>query len=71
LPEPETALRDGVFQNDKGVFVIRWEGDQDIDRTNSKKKETLSRHARAPQPDPLQGWVERLKSQAKIECFAP
>ena len=64
---------DGVFQNDKGVFVIRWEGDQDIDRNKFEEEKKLYRDmlVRLKNQTLFKEWVERLKSQAKIEMLQP
>jgi peptidyl-prolyl cis-trans isomerase D len=64
---------DDVFQNDKGVFVIRWEGEQDIDRTKFDEEKKLYRDMllRLKNQTLFKEWVERLKSQAKIEILQP
>jgi peptidyl-prolyl cis-trans isomerase D len=64
---------DEVFQNDKGVYVIRWEGEQDIDNTKFDGEKKLYRDmlVRLKNQTLFKEWVERLKSQAKIEILQP
>jgi peptidyl-prolyl cis-trans isomerase D len=64
---------DGVFQNDKGAFVIRWEGKQDIDRNKFEEEKKLYRDmlVRLKNQTLFKEWVEGLKSRAKIEMLQP
>jgi len=64
---------DTVFQNDKGVFVIRWEGEQDIDRTKFEEEKKLYRDmlVRLKNQSLFKEWIEHLKSRAKIEMLQP
>lgn len=64
---------ESAFQNDKGVFVIRWEGEQDIDRNKFEEEKKLYRDmlVRLKNQTLFKEWVERLKSQAKIEILQP
>lgn len=64
---------DTVFQNDKGVFVIRWEGRQDIDRNKFEEEKKLYRDTlvRLRNQSVFREWVDHLKSQAKIEMLQP
>ncbi|MBP1741368.1 MAG: peptidylprolyl isomerase [Deltaproteobacteria bacterium] len=62
-----------VFQNDKGVFVIRWEGEQDVDRNKFEEEKKLYRDmlARLKNQSLFKEWIEHLKSRAKIEMLQP
>ena len=64
---------DNVFQNDKGVFVIRWEGEQDIDRNKFEEEKKLYRDmlVRLKNQSLFKEWIEHLKSRAKIEMLEP
>jgi peptidyl-prolyl cis-trans isomerase D len=64
---------DDVFQNDKGVFVIRWEGEQDIDRNKFEEEKKLYRDmlARLKNQTLFREWIDNLKSRAKIEILKP
>ena len=64
---------DSVFQNDKGVFVIRWEGDQDIDKNKfeEEKKRYRDMLVRLKNQSLFKEWIEHLKSRAKIEMLQP
>jgi peptidyl-prolyl cis-trans isomerase D len=64
---------DSVFQNDKGVFVIRWEGKQDIDRSKFEEEKKLYRDmlARLKNQTLFREWIDDLKSRAKIEMLRP
>jgi peptidyl-prolyl cis-trans isomerase D len=62
-----------VFQNDKGVFVIRWEGAQGIDKNKfeEEKKSYRDMLVRLKNQSLFKEWVERLRSRAKIEMLQP
>jgi peptidyl-prolyl cis-trans isomerase D len=64
---------DTVFQNDKGVFVIRWEGEQDIDRIKFEEEKKLYSDmlVRLKNQSLFKEWIEHLKSRAKIEMLQP
>ncbi len=64
---------DTVFQNDKGVFVIRWEGEQDIDRNKFEEEKKLYSDmlVRLKNQSLFKEWIEHLKSRAKIEMLQP
>jgi peptidyl-prolyl cis-trans isomerase D len=64
---------DNVFQNDKGVFVIRWEGEQDIDRNKFEEEKKLYRDmlVRLKNQSLFKEWIDHLKSRAKIEMLQP
>ena len=64
---------DTVFQNDKGVFVIHWEGEQDIDRNKFEEEKNLYRDmlVRLKNQSLFKEWIEHLKSRAKIEMLQP
>jgi peptidyl-prolyl cis-trans isomerase D len=64
---------DNVFQNDKGVFVIRWEDEQDIDRNKFEEEKKLYRDmlVRLKNQSLFKEWIDHLKSRAKIEMIQP
>jgi peptidyl-prolyl cis-trans isomerase D len=64
---------DDVFQNDKGVFVIRWEGEQDIDRNKFEEEKKLYRDmlVRLKNQSLFREWLDNIKSRAKIEILKP
>jgi peptidyl-prolyl cis-trans isomerase D len=64
---------DNVFQNDKGVFVIRWENEQDIDRNKFEEEKKLYRDmlVRLKNQSLFKEWIDGLKSRAKIEMLQP
>jgi peptidyl-prolyl cis-trans isomerase D len=64
---------DTVFQNDKGVFVIRWEGEQDIDRAKFEEEKKLYRDmlVRLKNQSLVREWIDHLKSRATIKMLQP
>jgi peptidyl-prolyl cis-trans isomerase D len=70
---PNKRYADIVFQNDKGVFVLRWEGEQDIDRNKFEEEKKLYRDmlVRLKNQSVFKDWIEHLKSRAKIEMLQP
>jgi len=64
---------DNVFQNDKGVFVIRWEGEQDIDKNKFEEEKKLYRDmlVRLKNQSLFKEWLDNLKSRARIEMLKP
>jgi peptidyl-prolyl cis-trans isomerase D len=64
---------DTMFQNDKGVFVIRWEGTQDIDRNKFEEEKKLYRDmlVRLKNQSLFKEWIEHLKSRATIKILQP
>ena len=64
---------DNVFQNDKGVFVIRWEDEQDIDRNKFEEEKKLYRDmlVRLKNQSLFKEWIDHLKSRAKVEMLQP
>ena len=64
---------DLVFENNKGTFVVRWEGYEGVDESNyqgKKEKQCLSlmqkKHARL-----FEDWIEQLTQRADIEIITP
>ena len=60
---------DNVFENNKGTYVIRWEGYKGIDekdyeneKEDSRRSLTLIKQRRA-----FQNWLESLREKAEIE----
>jgi peptidyl-prolyl cis-trans isomerase D len=64
---------DDVFQNDKGVFVIRWDGKQGIDKNKFEEEKNRYRDmlVRLKNQALFREWLDRLKSRAKIEILQP
>jgi peptidyl-prolyl cis-trans isomerase D len=64
---------DNVFQNDKGVFVIRWEGAQGIDmkKFEEEKKSYRDMLVRLKDQTLFKEWLDRLRNRAKIEILQP
>jgi len=64
---------DTVFQNDKGVFVIRWEGEQNIDRAKFEEEKKLYHDmlVRLKNQSLFKEWIEHLKSRAMIKMLQP
>jgi peptidyl-prolyl cis-trans isomerase D len=64
---------DNVFQNDKGVFVIRWEGAQGIDKNKFEKEKKSYREmlTRLKDQSLFKEWLDRLRNRAKIEILQP
>ena len=62
-----------VFENEKGVFVIRWEGEEGIDKEKYRKDKEKFRHSLmlAKHKSMLGGWLENLKNKAEIEIITP
>lgn len=64
---------DRVFENKKGVFVIRWEGQEGIDEEKYSEDKEKFRHSLmlAKHKGILGGWLEDLKNKAEIEIITP
>ena len=64
---------DNVFQNDKGVFIIRWEGEKGIDKNKfeEEKKSYREMLVRLKNQSLFKEWIDNLKSRAKIEMIQP
>ncbi len=60
---------DKVLENDKGAFVIRWEGEMGIDKKKFLEEKDKYKVAliRTKQQDIFQSWLERLKEKADID----
>jgi peptidyl-prolyl cis-trans isomerase D len=60
---------DEVFENDKGIFVIRWEEREGIDMEKYKEEqeELRTSFVREKQQTVLDAWLESLKNRAEIE----
>ncbi len=64
---------DRVFENDQGVFVIRWEADQGIDEEEYQKKKQEYRNALTvgKHQAVIRDWLEYMRSKAEIEIVNP
>ena len=64
---------DKVFENEDGVFVIRWEGEEAIDKKKYLKEKERYRYSilLAKHQGILKDWVENLKKKATIEIVNP
>jgi peptidyl-prolyl cis-trans isomerase D len=62
-----------VFENDRGVFVIRWEARQGIDKENFAQQRDQYRFSlmQARQSRTVADWLENLRSNADIEIVTP
>jgi peptidyl-prolyl cis-trans isomerase D len=62
-----------VFQNDLGVFVIRWEGREGIDKQKYQEEKEKYRFSlmRARQESIFQEWLGHLRKTARIEIVTP
>ncbi|MBN1833118.1 MAG: SurA N-terminal domain-containing protein [Deltaproteobacteria bacterium] len=60
---------DKVFENNKGIFVIRWEGREGIDKEKfeQEKEDARASLMKEKQQTVFGEWLESLKNQAKIE----
>ena len=61
------------FVNDKGAFVIRWEGDEGIDEKKFQEEKdtyhnslTQTKHQRI-----FESWIKNLRKKARIEIVTP
>lgn len=61
------------FVNDKGVFVICWEGNEGIDKTKFKEKKETFRNAlaQAKHQRIFENWIKNLRKKAVIEIVNP
>ncbi|UCF57197.1 MAG: hypothetical protein JSW15_01570, partial [Deltaproteobacteria bacterium] len=64
---------DRVFKNEKGVFVIRWEGRKGIDREKYEENKVNYRISlmRAKHQAIFGDWLGDLKKRAEIEIVHP
>jgi peptidyl-prolyl cis-trans isomerase D len=64
---------DKVFQNDKGVFVIRWEGEEGIDtaKYEEEKQQYRDMLKRTKDQSLFRDWLESLKKKAEIAVMRP
>jgi peptidyl-prolyl cis-trans isomerase D len=64
---------DSVFETNKGVFVIRYEGSESIDKGKFEEEKDTYRQSlmRARQQVLMQNWLEELRKKAKIEILIP
>jgi peptidyl-prolyl cis-trans isomerase D len=60
---------DKVFENNKGIFVVRWEGRKGIDREKfeQEKENVRASLMKEKQQTVYQDWLGSLKNQAEIE----
>ena len=64
---------DRVFENDRGVYVIRWEGQKGIDEERYKEDREKYRFSlmRAKHSEIFGDWLKELKKRAEIEIVSP
>ena len=62
-----------VFQNDKGAFVVRWEGYKGIDNSKFDDEKEKYRFSlmQAKHNHLFESWLESLRNQADIEIISP
>jgi len=60
---------DKVFENFRGIFVIRWEGREGIDKEKFEQEKENARASlmQEKQRTVFQDWLESLKNRAKVE----
>jgi peptidyl-prolyl cis-trans isomerase D len=61
------------FVNDKGAFVVRWEGNEGIDEKKFQEEKesyrdslTQTKHQRI-----FESWIKNLRKKAEIEIVSP
>ncbi|MBW1667032.1 MAG: SurA N-terminal domain-containing protein [Deltaproteobacteria bacterium] len=64
---------DNVFENDKGAYVIRWEGKKGIDKGKYEKEKETYRESllNSKRQMVYKDWLRKLKKRAKIEILRP
>ncbi|MBN2032591.1 MAG: SurA N-terminal domain-containing protein [Deltaproteobacteria bacterium] len=69
----EKRYPEEVFENEKGVFVIRWEGEEGINRTKyeEEKKQYEDMVKRMKEQNLFRNWIDNLRKIAKIEILKP
>ena len=69
----ENPYPDTVFKNEKGVFVVRWEGKEEISPVGYEedKQEYRDMLKRMKEQELFEKWVESLRRNAKIEILRP
>jgi peptidyl-prolyl cis-trans isomerase D len=69
----ESRYADDVFENKKGVFVIKWEEQKEIDEKKYKEDKERYRYSlmQAKHQAILQDWLDNLKERAQIEIVQP
>jgi peptidyl-prolyl cis-trans isomerase D len=62
---------DKVFQNDKGVFVIRWEGEEGINQAKYEEEKQQYRDMlkRTKDQSVFKDWLDSLRRKAEIEIL--
>ncbi len=62
-----------VFENERGVFVIRWEEQKEIDKEKYEEEKAKYRYSLmlAKQQVIYKDWLESLKNKADIEIITP
>jgi peptidyl-prolyl cis-trans isomerase D len=65
----ERRYPERVFENEKGVFVIRWEGEEGISlaQYEEEKQEYRDMLKRMKEEELFQNWLDNLRRSAKIE----
>ena len=64
---------DTIFENERGAYVIRWEGKKGIDRKKYEKEKEQYRYLlmQERQKRVFQNWLESLRKKADIEIVTP
>ena len=64
---------DKVFQNESGIFVIRWEGEEGIDEKEFQEQKDKYRQTLmvGKFQQVFQKWLENLRKKADIEILSP
>jgi peptidyl-prolyl cis-trans isomerase D len=69
----EKRYPEEVFENESGVFVIRWEGEEGISpaKFEEEKQEYREMLKRMKEEALFQNWLDNLRRSAKIEIHKP
>lgn len=65
----ENPFPDRIFDNNKGAFVVKWEGKQDIDETkyNEEKDRFAESLTMKKQNEVFGDWIEKVKEKSDID----
>jgi hypothetical protein len=69
----EKRYPERVFENESGVFVIRWEGEEGISRAKyeEEKQEYREMLKRMKEEELFRNWLDNLRRSASIEILKP
>ena len=69
----ENPYPEQVFTNERGAFVMRWQGKESVDTEEFEKSKSDLREAmiKVKHRQAFEGWLEDLKKRARIEIVSP